>query len=518
MTNRARKSGESRRFYVWVPMIRSSETRDTVRGVRCKARRIELPSLILGALGLSASVAACSGATDSQTAAVLTPGSAPSTVAGQAAPVAMVPSATSLQPMAAGSVGAAPGSAPMMNPATPATPAGSMQMPATPAPGGATLPVADATWCGVKRTLDSRCTACHNEMKTAGAPMSLKTHADLIAPAVSDPTKKVFQVVGVRVHDKMRPMPPQGDLTPEQLTSIDTWIAAGAPAGADPSCAGSAMGPATDVPAWPDNCDETYTIYASNDDQPNTVGAGMETHPNFTIAPPWGAEEAQAIAWRSINDNMKVLHHWILYGPNGEFLFGWAPGKDNNSALPPDVGMYLPAETMTLNMHYNNVTGTQEEKDKSGVEICVLRKAHFRPKMAAVTMSLVAPQINIPAHSVDYPVTGTCAHTGGPVQLLSASPHAHRNATHMKFTLKKASGETIVMHDKPFNFEEQTTEPIIPGLVVANGDMVITTCTFNNDTDQVITFGENTGNEMCFNFAITEPMNGLTCGRGGARL
>jgi hypothetical protein len=27
-----------------------------------------------------------------------------------------------------------------------------------------------------------------------------------------------------------------------------------------------------------------------------------------------------------------------------------------------------------------------------------------------------------------------------------------------------------------------------------------------------VTFGENTGNEMCFNFAVYYPMNALTCG------
>ena len=54
----------------------------------------------------------------------------------------------------------------------------------------------------------------------------------------------------------------------------------------------------------------------------------------------------------------------------------------------------------------------------------------------------------------------------------------------------------------------------MPPIVVESGDKVITTCTFDNDTDQTITFGENTGNEMCFNFAIVEPMDGLNCGFG----
>jgi hypothetical protein len=39
-------------------------------------------------------------------------------------------------------------------------------------------------------------------------------------------------------------------------------------------------------------------------------------------------------------------------------------------------------------------------------------------------------------------------------------------------------------------------------LVLGAGDNVITTCTYNNDTNNAVTFGENTGDEMCFNFAL----------------
>ena len=382
-------------------------------------------------------------------------------------------------------------------------------------------PSADAgnLWCGVKHTLDTRCTACHNPQKTAGAPMSLQTYADLMAPAVSNPAKKVYELVGVRTHDKAKPMPPPGILDTSELTPLDNWIAAGAPAGADPLCAAAAASGNPEAPQgthqWPENCDATYKVYASNGDAPNTVGAGQEVHPQFMITPPWGNEEAQAIAWRSLTDNAKVLHHWILYGPTGEFLFGWAPGKDNNEPLPADTGMYLPSGTMRMDVHYNNVTGMTTEMDKSGVEICVLKKAHFRPKMASVTNRLASRLINIPPHSTGVDVTGTCAHTGAPVNLLSVSPHAHRTAHHMKFTVEKANGMQIVMHDKDFNFEEQTTYALMPPITIESGDKVITTCTFDNDTAQTITFGENTGNEMCFNFAIVEPMDGINCGGFG---
>jgi hypothetical protein len=424
------------------------------------------------------------------------------------------PSAAVGTAMVTPSVGAAGQAAPSA-PVTSMASRGTLPSGSPPSAAGSALD-RDALWCGVKRTFDASCTACHNEMKTAGAPMSLKTHADLIAPAVTDPSKKVYQLVGVRVHDHVKPMPPQATLSSDQLAGIDSWIAANAPVAADPACPQNGVTQqAPTVQQWPDNCDDVYKLLVSNGGAPNTVAAGAETHPKVAIAPPWGSEERQLIAYRAINDNMKVLHHWILYGPNGEFLVGWAPGKDNNEPLPADVGLYLPSGGMTLDVHYNNVQGTSVEKDNSGVELCTLNKSHFRPKTASVTNALATRAINIPPRAVDTIITGTCKHSGGKVQLLSVGPHAHRFATHMKFTVVKASGQTIVLHDKDFSYQEQTNYTLTPPFIVESGDQILTACTYTNDTDQVVTFGENTGNEMCFNFAVAEPMNGLSCGFPG---
>lgn len=71
----------------------------------------------------------------------------------------------------------------------------------------------------------------------AGAPMPMEKYEDLIAPAVSEPSKKVYELVEVRVHDLENPMPPQGMLTSDQLSGIDAWVAAGAPPGNEPTCA-----------------------------------------------------------------------------------------------------------------------------------------------------------------------------------------------------------------------------------------------------------------------------------------
>jgi hypothetical protein len=372
----------------------------------------------------------------------------------------------------------------------------------------------ESLWCAAQQTFTARCVACHDGQNTAGAPMSLKTYADLQAPAVSDPSKHVYQLVSTRVHDTRSPMPPQQSLTAAELASLDAWIAAGAPAGDDPTCA-SNDDPGQMETAWPEHCDAVYKLIAHGAGGPNdpyVVPAATEQHPKISLPAPWGDQSLQAIGFRSITDNRKVLHHWILYGPAGEFLTGWAPGKKDDTPLPADVGMNLAGGSLTLDMHYNNLLGDQSEPDNSGVEICALNPENFREKTGAVFTGFTRLALYIPAHSTDVDMTGQCTvTTTTPVTLMTVSPHAHTLAHHMRFSVKRASGEEIVMHDGAFAFEEQQSYVLSPMIQLQTGDKVITTCTYDNPTDYPVTFGENTQNEMCFNFASYYPKDALKC-------
>jgi hypothetical protein len=77
-----------------------------------------------------------------------------------------------------------------------------------------------------------QCLSCHGETLNLGAPMHLVTWSDLHAPAVSDSSKMVFELVGTRVQDTMRPMPPKmnGKLAVADRTLLVSWADQGAPA------------------------------------------------------------------------------------------------------------------------------------------------------------------------------------------------------------------------------------------------------------------------------------------------
>jgi hypothetical protein len=65
------------------------------------------------------------------------------------------------------------------------------------------------------------------------------------------------------------------------------------------------------------------------------------------------------------------------------------------------------------------------------------------------------------------------------------------------------------MHDMPFMFGEQKSFKLDPPVVVEAGDVINTSCFYTNKTNATIRFGENTGNEMCFNFALYYPAGAL---------
>ncbi|MET0342589.1 MAG: hypothetical protein ABW252_16405 [Polyangiales bacterium] len=390
----------------------------------------------------------------------------------------------------------------------------------------ATKPASGASgdlYCKAQEVLNKNCVGCHDGKGTGGSPMGLTSFADLTTASPLTPGKKVFETTAARTHDTARPMPPRGVLPADQLGAIDAWVAAGAPAAPEGGCAKAEL-PNGQVDGWdPSLCDEVYRIqaHAPNDAKaPYAVPPGRELNTLVSIDAPWGNEPIQAIAFKPYTDNAKVLHHWILNG-KGAFLSGWAPGDDEHPPLPSDVAVDMPsgARSMSLNLHYYNTAGTKTEQDKSGVDVCALKKEHFRPKLAATAMGLASigqGGVLAPAGAKDRAITSVCTLGGTePVHLLTANPHAHTYAVRMRFTVTKG-GQEIVMHDAPFKFGEQGSYPLPGGEIVLNpGDKITTQCFYTNPTRKNVTFGESTEDEMCFNFARYYPKGALRCGGGG---
>jgi len=382
----------------------------------------------------------------------------------------------------------------------------------TPPTGGSV----DSLWCKAQPIIRKYCQDCH--VADAVGPMPLVTVDDFLAEAPNTKGKKVSEVTKTRMHATTKKMPPQEILTAEELKAVDDWIDDGAKPGSDPTCGGatSAAPPAEDLGEWPPpGCEQTYKILTGKGDTKATVAANTETHPQFVMDAPWGAG-AQGLGFKPVTDNKRVLHHWIVYdNKTRAFINGWAPGKDasKSKALPDDVGVYLPsgAGSVRLDVHYNNLNNNKAELDQSGVEVCTTTKP--RKYMSTTFMGLMAIPVLPPGESDSIGVCNVSV-KGDPVFIIGESPHAHQLAKHMKLEHKRG-GQVTMLHDAPFDFEEQVSRPLDAPFEIKTGDVLTTTCHFNNDTGRTVTFGENTGNEMCFNFISYYPKDGFSCGGGG---
>ncbi|HEY2733132.1 MAG TPA: hypothetical protein VGI70_04065, partial [Polyangiales bacterium] len=324
-----------------------------------------------------------------------------------------------------------------------------------PAAGSPAPTTSSNSFCDALGVVRTKCQTCHGAMHLYGAPMSMVTYDDFQKPAVTDATKKVYQMVSMRIHDAMRPMPPINNptLTATELATLDGWIAGGAQPGTDPTCpnlpaapapgatdsgsTAAAAPPNTTVDAdgypWPNDCEKHYKIliYSGTEGsgQKQMIPAGQETHPQITLTPPWPAK-AQGLAFKPITDNKMVLHHWILSGPDGAFIMGWAPGSNGSQPFPPDVGEDLPTGTMHMDVHYNNLGGTTAQQDASGFEVCTIETpSKLRPHLA--TIEGIVGNANVPAHQhVDNTTSCTVTASMGDVTLISNSPHMHKLGTH----------------------------------------------------------------------------------------
>jgi copper type II ascorbate-dependent monooxygenase-like protein len=95
-----------------------------------------------------------------------------------------------------------------------------------------------------------------------------------------------------------------------------------------------------------------------------------------------------------------------------------------------------------------------------------------------------------------------------PVELVAAFPHMHLLGTALTLEAGPSEGQlTKVFERNPYDFDDQRLELL--NLKLNAGDMTRVTCHYDNTTENTITFGESTLNEMCF-------LVGLAADRAGA--
>jgi copper type II ascorbate-dependent monooxygenase-like protein len=406
----------------------------------------------------------------------------------------------------------------------------SMMMPA-PMPSPAPSPSNSPTWwADIEPIIHAECLLCHASTPLYGAPMPLATYANLMAPAWSDPSRRVHQLVVDRIRGVPGKsiMPPRanGALTAQQIDLIARWSAAGAPEGTPPDHQEDSDAGTAPAPDGGGVVDEPPDAGAPNPEEPyqmiDVVAAMAAISTGTTDL--YGcfrtivhlSSPVHAVEITPVIDKPSVVHHILLFRDRGrgypdqrtgllcaldtignpylELLTGWAPGG-TPFVMPPEAGIRIEdGDYLIVQIHYNNPMGAPVV-DSSGMRFKTT--THLRANDAAV-VGIGTTSFSLPPGQTSVSRSGTCS-IQQTMHTFVFSPHMHLLGKAARLDLVRG-GQTMPLADVPnFAFDSQIH---YPGTWTFNpGDGVTGTCTWDTTSRSSTTpFGEGTSDEMCFLF------------------
>ena len=90
-------------------------------------------------------------------------------------------------------------------------------------------------------------------------------------------------------------------------------------------------------------------------------------------------------------------------------------------------------------------------------------------------------------------------------------PHMHQMGRHLTFWHTPAGGDEQVVFDRDYDFDAQHLEMYDPFVELAPGDTIRVECTWDNATNETVTFGESSNDEMCFAGLWSFPSHQALC-------
>jgi mono/diheme cytochrome c family protein len=370
--------------------------------------------------------------------------------------------------------------------------------------------------CDVAQVLAANCQTCHGEEPSFGAPMALVSAGDLHAPAHSDPSRQVFELISGRVHAEHQPMPPPPNarLGDAQTATLDAWLEQGAPAGTDEACPGVVPGVAqTGATCTPDTSIAPTSAW--------TMPAGPDIYACYRFTPPPGRS---VTAFLPRIDNAAIVHHMVLFiagdekigtDPEGpceaemsalwRMVYGWGPGGPALS-MPQGVGLTLePHEHYVMQIHYSNPLGLEDATDTSGVDLCTSDEPplHEADVMAFGTLDFTIPPHQTMSVDCEFEIPEML----GTFHAIASLPHMHALGTSIANTVEKGGSTTAPPVDigsvPSWDFAVQEWKTF--SATLTPGDVVRTRCAWNNTTDLPVEQGEYSADEMCLDFVLYYP-------------
>jgi Copper type II ascorbate-dependent monooxygenase, C-terminal domain len=263
---------------------------------------------------------------------------------------------------------------------------------------------------------------------------------------------------------------------------------------------------------WPvQGCDQSYRFVARSGSGGRFSVPQGDTYEIFRYNAPWNNQEVQAVAFRPVLDNERVVKRMRLeVASNFQVLTHFAAGDEQPVVLPSNMGMAMPSgpDSLLLVVRYINDTGGTRT-DQSGVDVCIVRSPRLRSVRVAHTDQFFSSPPVIEAGASNVEVTTVCnVDNVQPVYLMSANPYAHEYGVWAKFTVIKQNGTEIVMHHQAYDFDNRNVfYPLANEVMIEQGDQVKTTCVFTNPSNEDLPIGGggDISEGLCINHALYHP-------------
>lgn len=377
--------------------------------------------------------------------------------------------------------------------------------------------IGEVTWYrDVEPIVQVKCAGCH---RGGGiGPFALDTYEQAKPMAAS--------MAGSTAARRMPPWMPNADcnsfrddrrLTAEQIAVFEAWAEQGAVAGdladarpAPTADAGLEWVDATLTPAGP------FTPPAA---EPDTF--------HCFVLDPQLTQARQLVGYEVKPGASRMVHHVLLYSVpraraqqrdaqvpgigypcatgssfvDGPLVGTWVPGTQA-VRFPAGTGLTLDAgDVLVMEMHYNLMNGV--ETDTTRLELQLARA----PVTQARMVTLVDTQFSVPPNAMLYtppshPKTMNVPFSG---KVWGVMPHMHRRGAKFRYELATGSTNTCLLAIDAWQYTWQETFMFAAPIDVPAGSQARVSCTWNNELDRPLVWGEGTDQEMCVSFAYVTP-------------
>ena len=161
---------------------------------------------------------------------------------------------------------------------------------------------------------------------------------------------------------------------------------------------------------------------------------------------------------------------------------------------------------LNLNLHLFNAD-TKPLSGTSGLKV----RTTTADKVTDFTEVILAGPISLAIPTGRSISKGQCT-VKSDTTVVAVSAHMHQLGVHLKSVINRKAGGTEPLFDDAYDFFDQ--KQVSTGqLVLKAGDIVQVECTYENDTGQMVGFGESSLDEMCFIGLYRYPVagEGLIC-------